>query len=102
MDDEFLGVQSDLNLVTRIEATIAFIFFGLFFTLIALVQVVFSMGREGHGPIIYRAAVCHLIASFCGMLSMGIFARIVTLLNSTSGFEEFHFTPGYSFALEVG
>ena len=50
--------QNDLNLVTVTEACAAFLGIALCLSFIALVMIVFGLGRTGYDRAVWRAAVC--------------------------------------------
>lgn len=49
VDNSFNGSDSNLNLVTRTEATATSLLIGIFLNLVALVMVTFSLGRTPEG-----------------------------------------------------
>eukprot|EP00054_Salpingoeca_dolichothecata_P002432 m.22752 g.22752 ORF g.22752 m.22752 type:complete len:201 (+) comp12999_c0_seq1:52-654(+) len=94
VDDSFLGKPSSLNLVTRTEATAAFLLLGLIFTVISGVMIVFSLGREGFGETIFKAVFLQGFAGFMGLIAMAIWIDL-------DGDLPDRFDYGYSFALHV-
>eukprot|EP00050_Salpingoeca_kvevrii_P007498 m.296672 g.296672 ORF g.296672 m.296672 type:complete len:199 (-) comp13443_c0_seq1:2298-2894(-) len=94
VDNEFLSKASDLNLVTRTEATAAFVIMAALASVAASVMVIFGVGRAGYGSTIGNASGTVFVAALFGMISMSIFADIIRELPA-------RFDPGYSFALET-
>jgi len=99
VDEEFLDQPSDLALVTRTQSTAAMCVLGMVISLYAIVTIVFSLGREGFGSSVASAGKALLLASFFGLIGMGIFADVFRRLQSD--FENRGLHPGYSFGLEV-
>eukprot|EP00730_Choanoeca_flexa_P016196 TRINITY_DN7603_c0_g1_i1.p1 TRINITY_DN7603_c0_g1~~TRINITY_DN7603_c0_g1_i1.p1 ORF type:complete len:207 (+),score=44.49 TRINITY_DN7603_c0_g1_i1:165-785(+) len=94
VDNEFRPTgQTDLNLVTRTEATAAFVSIGLILSFFTIVLVIFSLGRKGFNNTVSQASLCAFTASFAGFVAMCIFAH---LRNQLTGRD---FTLGYSFRL---
>eukprot|EP00045_Choanoeca_perplexa_P008049 m.73588 g.73588 ORF g.73588 m.73588 type:complete len:204 (+) comp14336_c0_seq1:213-824(+) len=94
VDNEFrVTGQNDLNLVTRTEATAAFVSIGLALSFLTIVLVIFSLGREGYNNTVSQAAVCAFTAGCSGLVAMAIFAKLHTDLSGRS------FDLAYSFIL---
>ncbi|EDQ84119.1 uncharacterized protein MONBRDRAFT_34814 [Monosiga brevicollis MX1] len=95
LDNQFEPTgQTDLNMVTRTEATAAFLVLAILATFAAIVLIIFGLGRKGYHVTMNHAAMLTLGAGVLGLIGICIFAAMENELPS-----KFH--KRYSFYLPM-